>query len=916
VGERSIFLFLEETYKYIKRYTTPLFDYIPHMSNVLFVSAFLDIGRSTWETPYRVDSSQYIQYIEPMLLTIPQLMLFLEGGLYDHFVNLFGNDRIKPYHPPQTLMSHADTDQRILQSSPFQEKCRALYPEGTLRPIELTHPLANIMGHNKVHFLKRAMDLRGGEPTHYVWIDVHYFRFADIPYWLVGGGYDFYETQIVMGILSGDSPHVFHTQSPSLEERMNAPKKWVQCHTAALIVPKAMVDVLYTRYQGVYAEHHQRGLLNSDGAFHAVLCQRFPSDYRVMGMSQPGSFFRTVYRECVANRYQVDAPSTLGEDRGRELQSMMSTFQAYGEYQREYAMYYEGLFQKVRGKRMSVLAVGNWPKNVGNPIEMWRMYFHHPETRCYGANMNTGSHSTASCRTYNINQFDKWGLMMFDRYALHNMCEHLEGEKYDLLFNSFSTAYGDNAGIFETTFCRLKKDGIYVIEQVENGNGQETMEEWIHQKVLPVYSDVTYRRVALSDGKHSVYVIQRHPVENACDSVIHTLPLLERLQPVIPSLDYEKVRVYQQYLSTKTHALEVGTGNWVNLFTLLTVNRTIHVDYLIIGQYDGKGLQTLNEMFQNRIKVIPFSALKILDGEFITEEYSKTFRGKQYDVIDVNVNGMIGVMSVDMRLYDFLLGMMSPDCVWMYNGYRDRQVQHLLKKEFQLVEHFYYSNYVIGRHVEEKYNLLDPEQRHVYIITSVIHTEGGTFDPETRLKQTLETLQTVKQKDPNAILFLVEGSEYNWYANQFGNDIQLIYSPPVTKLNKSLGEVTMMLSCFQSHAFQQVLLRGKQIKRIFKLSGRYIVDSDFDARTHREEMYAIRDDFHHTLESTLYSFDRRSLPVMEEAFRVMKSRMMETGQSLEEAMYQQSVEQKWEVYHPVVIGVRGKSHQTGQVVKR
>lgn len=133
------------------------------------------------------------------------------------------------------------------------------------------------------------------------------------------------------------------------------------------------------------------------------------------------------------------------------------------------------------------------------------------------------------------------------------------------------------------------------------------------------------------------------------------------------------------------------------------------------------------------------------------------------------------------------------------------------------------------------------------IITSAINTTHGAFDPDTRLLQTLNTIQSVYEHVPNVKVALVESSgqpmekgiidKLHKITNcvvDMSNDKTLSYIHDNTEnwdIVKNLSE----LLAFNS-ALKMLKDNGQfeGVDRIFKLSGRYVVNEDFKPEIYEE----------------------------------------------------------------------------------
>ena len=125
--------------------------------------------------------------------------------------------------------------------------------------------------------------------------------------------------------------------------------------------------------------------------------------------------------------------------------------------------------------------------------------------------------------------------------------------------------------------------------------------------------------------------------------------------------------------------------------------------------------------------------------------------------------------------------------------------------------------------------------KNLFIVTSALQANIGVVDAVERLKQTITTLENLKEKVPDAMVLLVDGSPHNIdesikkRISEYCQAIWFNTHPDVYAMassgRKSEAEIIMMFN---------TLLQIKQsksiheIKRIFKYSARTILENDFD----------------------------------------------------------------------------------------
>jgi len=136
----------------------------------------------------------------------------------------------------------------------------------------------------------------------------------------------------------------------------------------------------------------------------------------------------------------------------------------------------------------------------------------------------------------------------------------------------------------------------------------------------------------------------------------------------------------------------------------------------------------------------------------------------------------------------------------------------------------------------------------LFIVTSALRTSIGVIDDETRLKQTIEGLQSLRKAAPDAIIMLVDASsrmideatmaQVAQYCDKtisfFGDeDLMSLANAGL----KSQAEVTLLfktLSIIKRHPELQQMMSG--VRRVFKLSGRTNMIEGYDPKAY-DDLY-------------------------------------------------------------------------------
>ena len=188
----------------------------------------------------------------------------------------------------------------------------------------------------------------------------------------------------------------------------------------------------------------------------------------------------------------------------------------------------------------------------------------------------------------------------------------------------------------------------------------------------------------------------------------------------------------------------------------------------------------------------------------------------------------------------------------------------------------------------------------VFLVSSAIHAKHGVYDTQTRLEQTIETCKSIRNKCDAEIILLDGGyqditkeerdilSQYidKFYTFSDAENIQQIQQVPYHDIVKNMIEIIMYGSFFD-----KAIEDGwrEKYKRIFKMSGRYTLNDDFNYDKHMQavDKIIVRGPFTSqfrqettggiTLQymSRLWSFDAFLLPYVRDLYTDMFNHMTE-----------------------------------------
>lgn len=229
----------------------------------------------------------------------------------------------------------------------------------------------------------------------------------------------------------------------------------------------------------------------------------------------------------------------------------------------------------------------------------------------------------------------------------------------------------------------------------------------------------------------------------------------------------------------------------------------------------------------------------------------------------------------------------------------------------------------------------------IFVITSAIKTPFGVFSEQERIDQTLATIHSIKDRIEADIYILDGGIEMpdeqdvnllKEHCTQFVNFSKLGVFPEIHKSTnhdvvKNMCELFMVGSFLAGN--NEVL---KNVKRIFKISGRYILNNDFSAEEHykHEDMVivgkqrfsqfpdGITGGINKQYMSRLISFSGSKAEFMRDTYAKMIEHMLER---INNGGYVDVEHLLWYYLHDghahelPYIGVEGKLAPTGTLVK-
>lgn len=138
--------------------------------------------------------------------------------------------------------------------------------------------------------------------------------------------------------------------------------------------------------------------------------------------------------------------------------------------------------------------------------------------------------------------------------------------------------------------------------------------------------------------------------------------------------------------------------------------------------------------------------------------------------------------------------------------------------------------------------------KHAFIVTSAINSKFGVFDPVKRLTQTVDTIESIRQRVPGAHVILMEccgeplredqieilTSASDLFINYSTDpDVQAMYDSDNWDVVKNGTEI-MCFGRVLNRLRDEKYFETHGINRIHKMSGRYVLNDFFDLETYKD----------------------------------------------------------------------------------
>ena len=438
-------------------------------SKICYVSAFLDIGREKWHT-YPRDISTYLRafspYVDMFKRDLPnhEMIVFIDKVHHQALLNLVKDSKIKCIPIDEDFMkenihvwSMLDKETEIMNSAEYKD---AFY--NRMSNPENTQPKYTLINHAKIDFVNHAMSLTTAE--YFAWVDFGYFQhicnIPTNPLSLHKLDCDKVNYQILNNLDDNDSDIIY-----TISE---APERFGGFF---FFGNRAVLQEYQKLYHSVLKEFQELNLADDD---QHVAMRCYFAKPEMFKLHHNSSWHKALIM------FQEDL---------KEIMNRHGSDKGSGHH--NYIDMYTKLFESRRFERLNVLEIGIGSVNPvitsnmcgkpggyspGSSLKGWKEYF--PNSNIYGCDIDRDILiSEERISTFHLDQTN------FE--SIQRSIVDVDRE-YDIIIDDGYHHFPTNWAVLKQIYPKLKKGGIYVIEDILDYNPQVLSEDFAAGK------DITY----------------------------------------------------------------------------------------------------------------------------------------------------------------------------------------------------------------------------------------------------------------------------------------------------------------------------------------------------------------------------------------------------------------------------------------
>jgi hypothetical protein len=246
--------------------------------NVLYVTAFKNIGRQNWSSFQRPNEIYYNEFFR-LYAYCPNLIAFVDEGTKQFIkdTEAFDMNRIYDYDEKETFFKDClHVEETIMNTDEYKKLV-----EHRLHHPEHFCAAYNIVNHNKVVFLQRAKQMYP-DYDYYIWVDFHYTVNNDS-----GNQFPKHIAHLPRDKVSICS-YMECDHIPFLSCKEIACAGLDIIYGAVIVVPAELIEDLYEEYEYQLQENYRNHCVDDDQGIHLSIFLRIPHFYHLIPITHWG----------------------------------------------------------------------------------------------------------------------------------------------------------------------------------------------------------------------------------------------------------------------------------------------------------------------------------------------------------------------------------------------------------------------------------------------------------------------------------------------------------------------------------------------------------------------------------------------------------------------------------------------------
>lgn len=423
------------------------------MKSLLFVCAFKDIGRDRWDFMRR-NLEEYSSYFRNLAENIDyRMILYIDQKTLAYLrmaeITMNSNIEIRNYDIPGSFLDkYIELDESIIKNFEYRQKLSKI-ERRNMCP-EYNHADYNLTNHNKFHFLVESKRICPNY-DYYIWIDFGCIREVEnLPKCI-----DTSRLNNRIVYLTQEMPLSVKT----FEEVLKVDDDLVNFRGAQIIVPTFLVETLCQKYEETLLEMYSKCISDDDQSVILQVFYKNPELFELYQNKDAYTLFQLFFNVNFSQPTDLcEIIERHGSDKGAK---------SYKSWH-NYTPFYHSIFKEKRNHPLRLFELGIGSKNPNIPSNMgpngvpgaslraWKEYF--PKGQIVGADIDKEI-------LFQEDRITTLFCDQLDKNSIRELWRNVEGE-FDIMIEDALHMFSANKHFFENSVYKLKKGGVYIIEDI------------------------------------------------------------------------------------------------------------------------------------------------------------------------------------------------------------------------------------------------------------------------------------------------------------------------------------------------------------------------------------------------------------------------------------------------------------------